>query len=156
MWTLLSPRVWLAVAVAIALSASLWKAYVMGKQTVQNDWNLAITTQAQETLKLSEEYRLKEQALQTKVRKAQNEAATRVKKLQTDADNARAASDGLRNDLAAFRTSLPSLTRDAIDRYAVTAGVVFDECVRKYLDVARDADSIASERQLLVEAWPTK
>ena len=35
MGALLSPKVWVAVAIAIALAGSHWKAYVMGEATVQ-------------------------------------------------------------------------------------------------------------------------
>lgn len=85
MWTLLSPRVLAAVVVAVALSASHWKAYVMGKNTILSEWNAAITAQALETAKASEAARAKEQALQSQVRKVTNEYQAEKKRHAADA-----------------------------------------------------------------------
>lgn len=66
---LLSPRVWIAVALAIALAAGYWKAYTSGKQAVQLEWDAATAQATAAALAAEQAARAKEQALQTKVRK---------------------------------------------------------------------------------------
>lgn len=102
----------------------------------------------------SEKARRQEQQLQTKVQEAKNAAAIREKTLLADAGRARLAADRLRDDLATARVILPGLTRTAVERYADTASVVFDQCVREYRDLAAQADQLASDRQTLIDAWP--
>jgi phage replication-related protein YjqB (UPF0714/DUF867 family) len=105
-------------------------------------------------LKASEAARAAEKALQAKVTKAQDEAKKRETKLAADAATASLVNDGLRDDLAAVRASLPGLNRDAVNRYAQTASIVFEQCSRRYSDMAANADRFASDRQTLIESWP--
>ena len=57
-------------------------------------------------------------------------------------------------DLATARIILPGLTRAAVERYADTASIVFNQCVREYRDLAAQADQLANDRQTLIDAWP--
>lgn len=66
---LLSPRVWIAFALALALAAGYWKAYTSGKQAVQLEWDAANAQATAAALAAEQAARAKEQALQTKVRK---------------------------------------------------------------------------------------
>lgn len=95
MWTLIfTPlRIVLALFVSLALAATLWKAYVMGQNDIQQKWDKQTTTLALETLKQSEKYRAKEQQAQINVTKVQNEYAA-AKKL--NANLARGLTDSLR------------------------------------------------------------
>ncbi len=52
---LLNWRLWAGLAIVIALAASHWKAYTMGKSTVQAKWDAQSLAIAKQSLKLSEE-----------------------------------------------------------------------------------------------------
>ena len=102
----------------------------------------------------SEAARAKEAVWQTQLQKANQDAKTRTTKLAADAAHARTAADSLRNDLSTLRAHLPTLTRQAVERYADTASVVFLECSQRYTGVAAKADSHAADQQTLKESWP--
>ena len=91
---LLSPRLWAAIALAIAFAAVGWKGYVMGKNTVQAEWDKVELKRQAEATKFSEQARAKELAL--------NEANRRISddlqkaKAARDAADKRVA-DGLRD-----------------------------------------------------------
>jgi hypothetical protein len=91
---LLSPRLWAAIAIAIAFAAVGWKGYVMGKNTVQAEWDKVELKRQAEATKFSEQARAKELAL--------NEANRRISddlqkaKAARDAADKRVA-DGLRD-----------------------------------------------------------
>lgn len=85
---------------------------------------------------------------------AQNDARAREVALRRDADLARTESDGLRDDLATIRRQLPGLSDDAVRQYADTISVIFDQCSRKYQEVAGAASSHASDITTLGDAWP--
>ena len=102
----------------------------------------------------SEAARAKESAWQTQLKKAQDEATKRQTKLAADAAALRTERNGLRDDLATVRASVPGLTRAALEQYANASAVVFDHCVREYSGLAQDADRLATERQTLIDGWP--
>ena len=154
MMALLSPRVWLFVIIAVIFTASNLTSYRAGRANVRADWNVEKLATANAVLKASEVARAREQQLQATVTKAQNEAKRRETKLAADAATASRAVDGLRDTIATVRAGIPSLDRDAVDRYADAASVVFEQCSREYSSVARQADAIASDRQTLIDAWP--
>lgn len=104
-------------------------------------------------LAASEAARLREAAWQAQLTKANHDAKTRTIKLAADGTAARAAADGLRSDLAKLRANLPTLTRQAIERYADTASVVFAECSERYSGMAAKADGHASDQQTLEQGW---
>lgn len=126
----------------------------IGYDRAKSKWDADKLSQANATLQASEAARAVEKALKAKVEKAQNDANKRETKLAADAATARLVNDGLRDDLAAVRASLPDLTRDAVNRYAETASLVFEQCSRRYSDMAANADRFASDRQTLIESWP--
>lgn len=154
MMALLSPRFWLALVLAAFLVFSHGMAYKSGRAAVRAKWDAEKVIQLADAANAEAANRAKELALNQKIIEAQNEAQTRVKKLKADADSARAAANSLRDDLAATRAKLPGLTRDAVNRYADAASVVFGDCSRAYQELAGTADAIASERQTLMDAWP--
>ena len=82
MIALLSPRLWAAIALAIAFAAVGWKGYVMGKNTVQAEWDKVELKRQAEATKFSEQARAKELAL--------NEANRRI---SDDLQKAKAARD---------------------------------------------------------------
>lgn len=106
-----------------------------------------VASSAKSALKLTEHYRENADAA---VRKAESRAAQNKR----DADGLRVELDGLRGDLATVPDRIRGATRDAVDQYAATASVVFDQCVRRYSEVAENAQGHAATVQLLIESWP--
>jgi hypothetical protein len=148
----LSPWRWLlGGAIAAALVAGMWQ---LDKSRQSVGYDRAVSEYTTQAFKADQAARLREQALQLQVTKAQDASKVRETKLAADAAAARRAANGLRDDLATIRNSLPSLAHDAIERYADTASVVFQECADRYSELAAKTDAIASERQTLIDAWP--
>lgn len=107
-----------------------------------------VASSAKSALKLTEHYRENADAA---VRKAESRAA----KNKRDADGLRGELDGLRGDLATVPDRIRGATRDAVDQYAATASVVFDQCVRRYSEVAGAAQGHAADVETLRDAWPS-
>ena len=154
MMALLSPRLWLALALALALVGINFVSYRAGKANVQARWNIDKLVVAEAVLRATNAARAKEQELQATVTKAQNDAQKRQKILAADAGRARDVADSVRDELTAVRASLPGFTRAAVDSYATAATIVFEQCSRRYSDLAAVTDGLASDRQTLIEAWP--
>lgn len=93
MMALFSPRVWIAIALAIALAASHWKAYTSGGKSVQAEWDAQTLALTQAALAAEAANRAKEQVLQTKVQKVSAEYA---KQKQVNADLAKSLDDSVR------------------------------------------------------------
>jgi ElaB/YqjD/DUF883 family membrane-anchored ribosome-binding protein len=106
-----------------------------------------VASSAKSALKLTEHYRENADAA---VRKAESRAAQNKR----DADGLRVELDGLRGDLATVPDRIRGATRDAVDQYAATASVVFDQCVRRYSEVAGAAQGHSADVQSLSDAWP--
>ncbi|NMM21861.1 MAG: hypothetical protein HHJ15_18230 [Rhodoferax sp.] len=84
-------RVWAALALAIAFSATGWQAYVIGGNSVQVKWDAAKLTKAAANLVAEQDARTKErnlQAIADTLRKSQNDE---IIKLGISLDAARAA-----------------------------------------------------------------
>lgn len=108
----------------------------------------AIAASAKSALRLTEIYRENADAA---LRKAEARSAQNKR----DADRLRGERDGLRGDLAEVPDRIRHASREAVDQYATTASVVFDQCVRSYSDMAGAATGHASDVQALMDAWPT-
>lgn len=144
---------------SLALYGTLLSALVFGgwrldvsRQEV--GYKKAVAKYTEMALTASKAARDREQQMQATATKATHEAKVRETKLARDAGVARSESDRLRNNLATVRSSIPGLTRDAVDRYADAASIVFAECVREYSEMAATAGALASDRQTLMDAWP--
>lgn len=145
MWTLLSPRVWIAVAVAVALAGSHWKAYVVGKNTIQQEWNAAITAQALETVKASEAARVKEKTLNLSVERVRHELIKNKAARAADA----VLNAGIMRDLEAALSSAGSNTpaaggTDADPRYGIVA-----ECASALTTLDEAAKRLAGQTAAL-------
>lgn len=154
MTALLNWRVWAAVALAVVLAFTHFTAYRSGKAVVRAEWTAEKLKQTEQLAAFNAESRRIEQRRQSLVTEALNAAKKREIKIAADAGRARDESEWLRSDIAAIRADLPRLTRDAVNRYADAASVVFDQCQREYQDMAANADRFASDRQTLMDAWP--
>ncbi len=111
---------------------------------------------ARESAKAEAATRAQEASFNQRLQDAQNAATKRETKLRVDADAARRTVDGLRGTLYNFRASLPNAATAAVIARADTAAELLGTCADEYRSVAEAADRIASDRQTLIDAWPSK
>lgn len=98
--------------------------------------------------------RAREQALQSQVTKAQNDAQARQIILVADTARIAAVNNSLRDQLAAARNQLSSASCDSVRKYASTVNDVFGECTAKYSELAGKAQGHASDSLMYEQAWP--
>lgn len=94
MWALLNYRIWLALALSLALLGSHWKAYKIGGDQVTHVWDAEKLEQAKDLAKFSEAARSKEQEIQASTRKVTNDY---YRQKQAHAVAAGRAADSLRD-----------------------------------------------------------
>lgn len=70
------------------------------------------------------------------------------------ADRLLAERDRLRGSLDAARANLRTAPLEAVREYARTATDVFEQCSRRYSEVAQAADGHSADSLKLQEAWP--
>lgn len=138
-------------AAAIALFAA---GYELGSDSVENDWQREKIVQQQAAMAANHTARMREQELTSKLQEVQNAAKQRETALRADADRARSAVVGLRNDLAAIRNGLSSATAEACAITANAAIDVFGQCTEEYRAMAEVADRHANDAKMIHEAWP--
>jgi hypothetical protein len=80
-------------------------------------------------------------------------AQAQAKSNAAAADAARLERDGLRNDLAASRTTFADSTHTSLAAYASTLSVVFEQCTKEYSELAAKADGHALDTTTLFTAW---
>ena len=136
----------LAAASTWHIQAWLYDAQIKG---IEAQHSKAIAASAKSALRLTEIYRENADAA---LRKAEARSAQNKR----DADRLRGELDGLRGDLATVPDRILGATRDAVDQYAATASVVFDQCVRRYSELAGEAQGHAADVETLRDAWPSK
>ena len=81
------------------------------------------------------------------------QAQAQAKSNAAAASSARAERDGLRDDLAASRTTFADSSHTSLAAYADTLSVVFEQCTREYLELAAKADGHALDTTTLFTAW---
>jgi len=95
-----------------------------------------------------------EQQFQQKLQEANDAARKREITLRRDADGARVAAGGLRDEVAALRRRI-SIAPEASRADATAAlGDVLLACTERYRSVAEEADRHASDVRTLIDAWP--
>lgn len=147
MFALLSPRLWLAIGLAIALAVSHGMAYKSGRAAVRAEWDKDIADRTQQALKLEQAARAKEAELQTAKQKAEERYA-KQKKLDAAARAAAGAElDGLRNELAAIDsvTSKDSSTTARIDGAGRLERELLGACAQSLADLAAEADRLETK-----------
>lgn len=151
---LLNWRVWAGIILLIFLSFVEYKVYSFGEQHIQIQWDKAKETQLLAQAKENEKNKEITDKLKQQVQEAKDNAKKREKTLQKSVDVAVASSNSLRNQLTSIRRSLPSLTEQAVRKYADTASTILGDCQSKYQELAARADGLSSDLQTLIEAWP--
>lgn len=147
MFALLSPRLWLAIGVAIALAISHGMAYKSGRAAVRAEWDKDIADRTQQALKAEQAARAKEAELQTAKQKAEERYA-KQKKLDAAARAAAGAElDGLRNELAALDsvTSKDSSTTARTDGAGRLERELLGACTQSLADLAAEADRLETK-----------
>jgi uncharacterized phage infection (PIP) family protein YhgE len=154
MFALLSPRLWLAIGLAVILAASHGFAYKSGRAAVRADWDAEKAIQLKQALELQSQYRQKEQEHAKRLSDAQQAARKRENLLQSQLATLRVASDSLRDDLATYSSQLPSASCDAVKQHAAALNTVFGECSRAIEGLAGKAQGHAGDALTLEQAWP--
>ena len=93
---------------------------------------------------------------QAKTDKANEDANNAKQKLETiTANNARLVVS-LRDttNKANERIKLPDTTKDSTDQYAITASSLLNDCVSKYSELGKIADSHVIDEQKLIDSYP--
>ena len=137
MTALFSWRVWAALAIAIALAASHYKAWHSGGKSVQADWDAQTLAMTQAALVADVAARKKEADLQAEVRKVSNDYA-KANAARVAADSLAADSLQRLNAALGSQASTDAATAPGIDddpRSSIIAGctsqlVVLDSAIR--------------------------
>lgn len=154
MFALLSPRLWLAIGLAIALAVSHGFAYKSGRAAVRAQWDAEKALQLKQTIELQSQYRQKEQEHAQRLSDAQQAARKRENLLQSQLATLRVSADSLRDDLSTYRSQLPGASCDAVRKHASALNTVFGECSRAIEGLAGKAQGHASDALMLEQAWP--
>ncbi|MCG9056655.1 hypothetical protein LH442_11810 [Laribacter hongkongensis] len=142
---------WILAAVVAAVFIGGWWA---GSMHEQSSWQAEKLAMAATRDKQINEARAAESAMREQIRKAQEDAAEREKRMVADAAAAGRAADGLRSQIASLRRGLSAATAEANRRTADAALDVFQQCVDQYRAVAEAADGHANDAVTLDHAWP--
>ena len=145
MFALLSPRLWLAVALAAFLAGTHLTAYRSGKAVVRAEWTADIAERTAAALAASEAARVKEKALSIQVEAVRGQYAKQTQNLHTVAA---AAGVGLRDlqQALAGPAAAASATATARADDANRARVVVGACAKSVQSMA----ALLDEREQLV------
>lgn len=145
-------RIAAALIVALALSAGAWKAYSMGKASVQAEWDADVAQRTAQALEAEKAARARESELQTKVGRV--DRAYQEQKRAT-AHVAAAAADGLRNLEAILAApNSPASTATASSGNHGTGGVereLLGSCAASLVGLGKEADRMAAKIVTLQE-----
>lgn len=147
MFALLSPRLWLAIALAVGLAISHGMAYKAGKATVRADWDKDIAQRTAQALKAEQDARAKEQALQAAKQKVEVNYAAQKKRDAVALAGAQSELDRLRYEL----TTGNSQPSEATSTTARTDGSgrlerdLLGECAATAVELAKAADRLETK-----------
>lgn len=92
--------------------------------------------------------------LETQKNDALKAAQDLIARNRADASAARAERDRLRADLARVPARIAAASRAAVDEYAATVTVIFEQCTERYSGLAGKADGHAADAGALEAGWP--
>jgi len=144
MFALFSPRLWLAVALAVALAASHGFAYKTGKGVVRADWDRDIAERTAAALKAEQDARAKESALVAAKQKVEVQYAAQKKRDAVAIAGAQSELDGLRNALAARDSQAGTNTTPiaGIDGAPRLERQLLGQCATALTQLAETADGL--------------
>lgn len=140
-----------AAVIAAASFASAW-----GIQGDRYDRVIAEQRAAQSAL-LVEAYahaKRETERLQEKANEAERKHQGHLADLRRDLARTRSTADGLRSDLTATRSAMPTASCDSIRQHATTLNTVFGECTAEIEGLAGQAQGHAIDTLKLLESWP--
>jgi hypothetical protein len=139
--------VMLAAAFASGFAVQGWRkdAQIAEIEAANSAAVAAATAQAME--ETTQMQRKKDDALRLAAKRAQENASA--------AAAARAERDGLRNQINAATSALPTATCSSARDYAATATAVFEQCAAALEELATKADGHATDSRTLTNAWPS-
>ena len=147
MTLLLNWRVWAAIVLAVALAAGMWKAYVMGENTVRAEWDAVELDRSKAAIRAMDQNLEKERTLKLSQERIQSDL---VKERQ-----ARVIADGrVADSLVQLRTALAA-DRGTSEDTATTSGTddprdgIIAECAGAYTEVDKIARRLATEKTAL-------
>ncbi len=143
-----------ALAVLAAIGALLWGIHTLDMSRQQIGYDRRVAEDNVALIKAQADALDQERTLNRKLETARNEA---TKRDQTNARNAAAAGlavDGLRNELDAYRRSLPGDPTSPGDQRAATLAELFGDCADRYRGLAEKADRHARDARTLSEGRP--
>lgn len=143
----------LVAAASVGGSIAWW---VQGTKltALQASWDKAKQDQRNTDAATNATHRTTETTNADKVIKELNEANARIAVLQADATTARREYVRLHNTLTEFRSSVPTLSAEALGNYASALSTVFGECSERYSTVAESAGGHASDSLTYDRSWP--
>ena len=141
----------LAVAAVAAVAVAYNKGHTTGKAVIQAAWDEDIAQR--EAAQRAEKDRL-EQHYADQIQQAIAARDAQIKRVQADADNARAAAGSLRQQLTASRGRIAQVAPAAVVDYTDAVADILGECAARYTEVARAADGHAADAAALMRAWP--
>jgi len=151
---LLNWRVWAAIALAAGLAFTHFTAYRSGKAVVRAEWTAEKLKQTEQLAAFNAESRRIEQRRQSLVTEALNAAKKREIAASLDADRLRVERWSLRDDLAAARSQLSSASAASLRQRITALDSVFEQCTTELEGVAGNAQGLASDLRLMLDAWP--
>ena len=147
MFALLSPRLWLAIALAVGLAISHGMAYKAGKATVRADWDKDIAQRTAQALKAEQDARAKEHALQTAKQKVEVNYAAQKKRDAVALSHAQSELDQLRVTLSAVNSSTgqDTSTTARADGAGRLERELLGNCAQSLTELAREADRLETK-----------
>ena len=147
MFALMNPRLWLAVALAVALAASHGFAYKTGRATVRAEWDKDIAERTAQALKAEQDARAKEQALQTAKQKVEVNYAAQKKRDAVALSHAQSELDQLRVTLSAVSSSTgqDTGTTARTDGAGRLERELLGNCAQSLTELAREADRLETK-----------
>lgn len=140
--------------VAAALTATHWKAYTVGRNGEQVKAAELAQAQILELANFNETQRLLERSWQTQITKAQNERVAKAQAGQAIRNSVAGELDRLRSAIYALDTNASGEPATACKIAAIAARSVFEQCVKRYTEVARAADGHDADTLMLEQSWP--
>lgn len=142
-------------AVAIAIGAwCSWQWQAARYASLQHNFDTYKIAAAEQRDLAIQAARLAEKRNTQRLQEALDAAERRDAKNLADAAAARRAAGGLREQLAAYRSSLHGVSADACRNRSGVLSDVLGDSVEAYRDMAEQADRIASDLRTMREAWP--
>lgn len=144
----------IAGVIAAILAFSHFTVYRSGKAVVRAEWTAEKLKQTEQLAAFNAESRRIEQRRQSMVMEALNAAKKREILAAAAARNLRSERDGLRNDLASASAQLSSASASSLRQRVKALDTVFEQCTAEVEGLAGDAQGIASDARLMLDAWP--